>query len=384
MSEEDRPLVIDTGSGQMKVGQAGDDLPCSIFPNIIGRPKYEKVMETGGKQYYIGDEAQKKRGVLTLQYPVNKGIISSWDDMTKIWDHTFKNVLRVDPKGKKVMQTEPPNNPRSNRHKMTEIMFETFEVDKFFVQIQAVLSLQAAGKTTGCVLDSGDGVSHTVPIYEGYTMSPCINRANIAGRTVTTYLQKLLSSRNENQYIDFTKSNEFEIVRQIKENKCYIALDYEAEKKKFADNPELGCDIKLPDGSSIHVDTELFEACEVFFDSAKGQSVTNEEYKSLQDLLHQSIYKSDVDIRLELLNNIVLSGGSTCFTNYKERLESELAKKLPSEVKVRVISPDNKEKLQSVWIGGSVLAGLTTFESQWITKQEYDERGPVIVDQKCV
>ncbi|KAA0163544.1 hypothetical protein FNF28_04201 [Cafeteria roenbergensis] len=197
MADEDvQPLVVDNGSGMCKAGFSGDDAPRAVFPSIVGRPRHQGVMVgMDQKDAYVGDEAQSKRGVLTLKYPIEHGIVTNWDDMEKIWHHTFYNELRVAPRGStRSSITEAPRNPKSNRERMTQIMFETFTRARHVREHPGRVSLYASGRTTGAVLDSGDGVTHTVPIYEGYA-SHTHQAHRLAGRDLTRHMMKILTER---------------------------------------------------------------------------------------------------------------------------------------------------------------------------------------------
>jgi actin-related protein len=369
-------LVIDNGSGLCKAGFSGEEGPRAVFPCIVGRPKTKGIMVgSEAKEIFVGSEANEKRGILVLRYPIEHGIINNWDDMEKIWHHTFYNELRVSPEERNVMLTEAPLNPKANKERMTTTMFETFNTPGIYIAIQAVLSLYSAGKTTGIVMDAGDGVTHFVPIFEGYAFPHAIKRVNLAGRDLTDYLLKLLTERGYH----LTTSAEREIVKEIKEKVTYVALDFDAEMEQANKGSSKEVQYELPDGNVMTVGSERFRCPELLF----NPMMIGKEFTGIHEQCYSSIMNSDIDVRKDLYSNIVLSGGTTLYPGISERLTKEVQKLAPSTMQSKVKVHAAPERRYSVWIGGSILSSLSNFQSMWITKAEYEDAGPQIVHRKC-
>uniref|UniRef100_A0A673IK62 Actin-related protein 2-A-like n=1 Tax=Sinocyclocheilus rhinocerous TaxID=307959 RepID=A0A673IK62_9TELE len=336
----------------VKCGYAGSNFPEHIFPALVGRPIIRSTAKVGNieiKDLMVGDEASELRSMLEVNYPMENGIVRNWDDMKHLWDYTFgPEKLNIDSQNCKILLTEPPMNPTKNREKIIEVMFETYQFSGVYIAIQAVLTLYAQGLLTGVVVDSGDGVTHICPVYEGFSLPHLTRRLDIAGRDITRYLIKLLLLRG----YAFNHSADFETVRMMKENLCYVGYNIEQEQKLALET------------------TVLVESYTVTL-FPKLVSL----YKSIQ-----KFYK-----------HIVLSGGSTMYPGLPSRLERELKQlylervlkgdvdKL-SKFKIRIEDPPRRKHM--VFLGGAVLADIMKDKDNfWMTREEYQEKGTRVLEK---
>jgi len=381
MTSQKNVIVCDNGTGFVKCGFAGANFPTAIFPAMVGRPimRYEESIDNVEiKDIMVGDEAAKLRSMLQITYPMDNGIVRNWDDAKHVWNYTFFERLQINPKECKIMLTEPPMNPMQNREKMVQVMFEDYGFQACYIAIQAVLTLYAQGLLTGVVCDSGDGVTHIVPVYEGFSLPHLIKRLNVAGRDVTRYLIKLLLLSG----YAFNRTADFETVRQIKERLCYVGCDLELEKRLALETTTLIKKYKLPDGRVIKVGRERFEAPECMF----NPGLIDCDQVGMGEMVFDTINKADMDTRAEFYNHVVLSGGSTMYPGLPSRLEKEIRDLYTQKVlkgdqeaakrfKCRIEDPPRRKHM--VFLGGAVLADIMKDKQAfWMNKSEYDELGP--------
>jgi len=374
-------IVCDNGTGFVKCGFSGSNFPTAIFPSMVGRPimrAEESVIDNIQiKDVMVGDEAQKLRFMLQITYPLENGIVRNWEDIQYVWDYTFFEKLKIEPKETKILLTEAPMNPKANREQMVKVMFEKYGFQGVYIGIQAVLVLYAQGLLTGVVVDSGDGVTHIIPVFDGFALPHLTKRLDVAGRDITRHLIKLLLLRG----YAFNRTADFETVRQMKEKLCYVGYDLNMEKTLALETTVLVEPYTLPDGRVIRVGAERFEAPEILFQP----SLIGLECKGMAEQLFLTIQQADIDTRMEFYQHIVLSGGSSMYPGLPSRLEKDLKemylekalkgnKSLLKKFKLRIEDPPRRKHM--VFLGGAYLAEIMkNKENFWITKKEYEESG---------
>lgn len=387
------------GSGAIKAGFAGDEVPKVVLSNAVGRTKHERVMPGAleGQTTFMGSQAEELRGLLKLRHPMSAGVVTDWEDMERLWTHVFSSELKTRSENHPVLLTESPLNPTRNRLRAAESLFETFNVPSLYIALQAMLSLYASGRTTGLVLDSGEGVTHAVPIYRGFVVPHAIKRTDIAGRTVTNHLATLLRKSGYR----FHTSAELDIVRAIKESACYAAYSPQREEAVYGGSLTSGShsgstegisgagtstgarggsgvtagpvSYRLPDGQTISVGAERFRAPEVLF----HPHLIGSELPGMHEVLMGSVMASDMDLRTSLLESVVLAGGTTIMPGVGDRLLGETRRLAPSGVRIRLHAPP--ERKYTSWIGGSILASLSAFRDMLISAADYREEGANVI-----
>ncbi|KFO21958.1 actin-related protein T1 [Fukomys damarensis] len=369
---ENPSVIFDNGSGLCKVGMSGFDGPIHVINSVVGHPKFSiPSARAGGKKYFVSEEAQCIYDALYVHYPIERGIVTRWDDMEKLWKHLFKWELGVKPSEQPVLMTEPSLNPIEAREKTAEIMFEKFNVPAFYLCNHAVAALYSYASVTGLVVDSGDGVTCTVPIFEGYSLSHAVTKLYVAGRDITEHLIRLLLAQGYTYPCILNKA----VVDDIKERMCYVSL--EPEKELHKKRQEVLTEYKLPDGNIVDIRDHLCQVPEVLF----SPDQLGIHAPGLSKMVCRSIMKCDMDIQKSLFADVVLSGGSTHFPGLEERLMEELEQLASGGTPIKITASPNR--CFSAWIGASIMACMSSFKQLWVTSADFKEYGKFVVQRKC-
>ena len=366
-------VVIDVGSGLVKAGFGGEDGPRSIFNSIVGTPKEVGLMVGMElKERYVGDDAISKYEIMNFSYPIQRGEVTDWDKFENLIHYLLYSEMKVVPEEVSILITESPRTSRENREKLTEILFETFNVKRLHIANSSMLGLFSYGKTSGLIVDSGFNITSTVPVYEGYPLSHASIRINIGGEDLSKNLLSMIQNNLDETYID-TKGRI--LADDIKEKLGYLLL-----------NPDDGDDVKdvtyeLPDGKKISLSKELYKANEILF-SPNEENEKEKGLLSIKSMVIDSINKCDNEIKNDIKENICLTGGTTLLKNFPEKLKNELSES--SEGANFNLSAE-QERLFSTWIGGSIVSSLDNFQFMWVNKKEYTDNGKnlLVIDSKC-
>lgn len=391
-----------------KLGFAGNEEPQHIIPTILSYNDnvVNKAVKAGGRpsalediRFHIGNEAVESQSYTSICNPIKHGQVDNWDTMERYWEQCIFKYLRCEPEDHPFILTEPPMNAPENREYTAEIMFESFNVPSLYIGVQAVLALAASflwdarkeqparsALLNGTVVDSGDGVTHIIPVIEGYVVPSAIQHIPIGGREVTTFLQQILRERE-----NIPQEETFEIAKYIKESKSFISQNLRKDWEEFIKTTTQSPTPTSNDGIiwkgkktgqeyKIDLGFERFVAPEIFFDP---QLISSEYRKSLAELVDESIQKCPIDTRRSLYKNICLSGGSTMFKGFGSRLQNDLQSLLKERMDKSENSPEvhvssNKKQRYAVWYGASMLANIPKFSSYCTSKEQYNEHGPSI------
>jgi len=438
-------VVVDVGSTTTKAGFAGEDSPKAVFPTSVGvlySTGQDNVVGQGPKA--VGDEGDtdapsssssgssnvSKRKVyyvgtsslsvvkpdLEVVNPMEGGLVRDWEAIEQLWEHAFHKRLLMDPKEHPMLVAEASFNTRPLRERQTELLFEKYQIPALFVSKNAVLAAFASGKASALILDSGGGITASVPVHDGYALKKATMYSGLAGERLTQEYYKLLTERKGKNIVPYYQINKKEVtpgsgnfvahprkltgitesyrmfhtinvVRDIKESICRVS-EIPFDEGANATIPTIA--YELPDCQVVEVGPDRFSIPELMFYpeslSASAPAGPENELVGVHKMVIDSIGKSDADLRKELWQNIIVTGGNTLIQGFNERLTVALQDScpLPAGFKIRCMAtPHTAERKFAVWIGGSILGSLGAFQQMWISKAEYEEHGRSCVERKC-
>ena len=366
-------VVIDAGSGLIKAGFGGEDGPRSIFNSIVGTPKKMELMVGMELQdRYVGDNAIARYEIMNFSFPIQRGEVTDWDKYENLMHYLLYSEMRVVPEEISILITEGPRTSRKNREKLTEILFETFNVKRLHIANSSMVGLYSYGKTSGLIVDSGYNVTSTVPVYEGYPLAHASLKINIGGEDLSKNLLSMIQNNLDETYVDM--KGRF-LADDIKEKLGFVLLNQD-DADDVKDST-----YELPDGKKIELGSELYKANEILFNP--DEDIQKEKgVMPLKNMVVDSINKCDDEIKNDIKENICLTGGTTLLKNFPEKLKNEIS---DSSEGINFNLSAEQERLFSTWIGGSIVSSLDNFQYMWVSKKEYNDNGKnlLVIDSKC-
>ncbi|XP_030634251.1 actin-3-like [Chanos chanos] len=371
--KENVAIVIDSGSGCIKAGYSGDERPRAVLRSSVGVTRHEETKTSGEDQaeYLFGSGIPSKDSAdVIIKKPITNGVVTDWESLEKLWHHILYKDLQACPKEHGVLVTDSPLSSVSSRAKIAELLFEQFETPALYISHKPVLCAYSYGLVSGLVVDSGSGSTFVSPVCNGYCLPHATFQMDLAGRAVTSCLQKLMTGAG----FGSVAQHKF-IVREIKKQTCYVSPDFERELKSDKHGQLL--DYQLPDGSTVTLGDERFRCPEILF----CPSIAGVSQPGIHITAMNSLQMTAPEWHATLMANVVMSGGTTLLNGFPERLQAEMEKLAPRDSKIRVLSGDHREFAS--WLGGSILPCLSSFQPMWVKRQDYFENGSCIVQKKC-
>ncbi|KAA0193717.1 Actin alpha skeletal muscle [Fasciolopsis buskii] len=366
MTLEEMPIVLDNGAGYLKAGYAGESAPRILVPMYTTRT----FSYWGPSEWFVGEHARALRREFPLSCPISQGQVTDFDELAIVWQYVYAKELRTNPAERPILVTEYPLLPRCHRERIAEMAFEKFSIPAIYFACQSVLSLYAVGLSTGLSVDIGTAITNVTPVVESYVLTESTKRHTIGGMDVTNFLQRLLVSANP-KVARFINAD---VTRYFKEQLCYLTLDSTTETPLYSQSQPVR--YQTPDGQLVSIGQERPMAPEILFNPKQAGLEAN----GIQHSVLSAIRECREELQPYLFGNIVLSGGTTMTRGFPERLKQELTN-LTGDCVLNVYAPPHRK--YSVWIGGSILGSLSTFQDSLISKKEFEEIGSAIVHQKC-
>lgn len=365
---ENKVIVVDIGSSSIKAGFGGDADNLSVVSSVVGHHKVDR------EKVYFGESVLSDSCHLSIHFPVENGIITDFYHFEELMNYIFKDELKIDPTDCSILVVEPSLNPKPNREKTIQFLFETYKFNSYYTVNQGVASLYSVGKETGLAVECGGNLTQITPVYEGHNIHHYSKCIKLAGNEMDLYMKEMINQ----ELSDYKLSSALQICRDIKEKHSYVALDFDAELAKAKSANCISIDYTMPSCTEIKLSEELFRCPEILFQP----QLNGINKKGIDQEIYDTIMDCDKMIQEDMFKNIVITGGSTKIKGFVERIEKEIRAKAPESTEINVRA--EKDRNYGAWNGASILSQLDYFESICITKEEYDDIGNDIVHIKCI